>query len=58
MYPYLEFKNDLSERSQRSLQEQYDQAMTELTRNMPPRHKEAIEAYFDKLQKQGESGGR
>jgi hypothetical protein len=26
-------------------------AMTELTRNMPPRHKEAIEAYFDKLQK-------
>src|SRR5205823_12277632 len=26
-------------------------AMTELTRNMPPRYKEAIEAYFDKLQK-------
>jgi hypothetical protein len=33
-------------------------AMTELTRGMPPRHKEAIEAYFDKLQKQGEPGGR
>jgi len=29
--------------------------MTELTRNMPPRYKEAIEAYFDKLQKQGET---
>jgi hypothetical protein len=29
VYPYLEFKNDLSERSQRSLQEQYDQAMTD-----------------------------
>jgi hypothetical protein len=28
VYPYLEFKNDLSERSQRSLQEQYEQAMT------------------------------
>ncbi len=27
VYPYLEFKNDLSERSQRSLQEQYEQAM-------------------------------
>jgi len=27
--------------------------MTELTRNMPARHREAIEAYFDKLQKQG-----
>jgi len=26
-------------------------AMAELTRNMPPRYKEAIEAYFDKLQK-------
>src|SRR5712691_7383907 len=29
VYPYLEFKNDLSERSQRSLQEQYEQAMTD-----------------------------
>jgi hypothetical protein len=29
VYPYLEFKNDLSERSQRSLQEQYAQAMTD-----------------------------
>jgi hypothetical protein len=29
VYPYLEFKNDLSERSQRLLQDQYDQAMTE-----------------------------
>ncbi len=27
VYPYLEFKNDLSERSQRSLQEQYEQAI-------------------------------
>ncbi len=27
VYPYLEFKNDLSERSQRLLQEQYEQAM-------------------------------
>jgi hypothetical protein len=25
--------------------------MQQLTRNMPPRYKEAIEAYFDKLQK-------
>ena len=29
MYPYLEFKNDLSERSQRLLQDQYEQAMTD-----------------------------
>ena len=29
VYPYLEFKNDLSERSQRSLQEQYEQAITD-----------------------------
>ena len=28
VYPYLEFKNDLSERSQRLLQDQYEQAMT------------------------------
>ena len=28
-YPYLEFKNDLSERSQRLLQDQYEQAMAE-----------------------------
>ena len=27
--PYLEFKNDLSERSQRLLQDQYEQAMTD-----------------------------
>lgn len=27
VYPYLEFKNDLSERSQRLLQEQYEKAM-------------------------------
>ena len=33
-------------------------AMTELTRNMPPRQREAIEAYFDRLQKQGTDGGR
>jgi len=29
VYPYLEFKNDLNERSQHSLQEQYEQAMTD-----------------------------
>ena len=29
VYPYLEFKNDLSERSQRLLQDQYEQAMAE-----------------------------
>ena len=29
VYPYLEFKNDLSERSQRLLQDQYEQAMTD-----------------------------
>ena len=29
VYPYLEFKNDLSERSQRLLQDQYEQATTE-----------------------------
>ncbi len=29
VYPYLGFKNDLSERSQRSLQEQYEQAITD-----------------------------
>ena len=29
MYPYLEFKNDLSERSQHLLQDQYEQAMTD-----------------------------
>jgi hypothetical protein len=29
VYPYLEFKNDLSERSQRSLEEQYAQAITD-----------------------------
>jgi hypothetical protein len=29
VYPYLEFKNDLSERSQRLLQEQYEQAMVD-----------------------------
>ena len=29
VYPYLEFKNDLSERSQRLLQDQYAQAMTD-----------------------------
>jgi hypothetical protein len=28
VYPYLEFKNDLSERSQRLLQDQYERAMT------------------------------
>jgi hypothetical protein len=28
VYPYVEFKNDLSARSQRSLQEQYEQAIT------------------------------
>jgi hypothetical protein len=27
VYPYLEFKNDLSERSQRLLQDQYERAM-------------------------------
>jgi hypothetical protein len=31
VYPYLEFKNDLSERSQRSLQEQYEQAITDVS---------------------------
>ena len=29
VYPYLEFKNDLSERSQCLLQDQYEQAMAE-----------------------------
>ena len=29
VYPYLEFKNDLSERSQRLLHDQYEQAMTD-----------------------------
>ena len=29
VYPYLEFKNDVSERSQRLLQDQYEQAMTD-----------------------------
>jgi hypothetical protein len=29
VYPYLEFKNDLRERSQRLLQDQYEQAMTD-----------------------------
>ena len=29
VYPYLEFKNELSEKSQRSLQDQYEQAMTD-----------------------------
>src|SRR5262245_28234640 len=29
VYPYLDFKNDLSERSQRLLQDQYEQAMTD-----------------------------
>ena len=29
VYPYLEFKNDLSERSQRLLQDQYEQAMAD-----------------------------
>jgi len=29
VYPYLEFKNDLSERSQRLLQDQYEQAIAE-----------------------------
>ena len=29
VYPYLEFKNDLSERSQCLLQDQYEQAMTD-----------------------------
>jgi hypothetical protein len=29
VYPYLEFKNDLGERSQRFLQDQYEQAMTD-----------------------------
>jgi hypothetical protein len=29
VYPYLEFKNDLSERSQRLLQDQYEQAVAE-----------------------------
>jgi hypothetical protein len=29
VYPYLDFKNDLSERSQRLLQDQYEQAITE-----------------------------
>ena len=29
VYPYLEFKHDLSERSQRLLQDQYEQAMTD-----------------------------
>jgi hypothetical protein len=29
VYPYLEFKNDLSERSQRLLEDQYEQAMTD-----------------------------
>ena len=28
--------------------------MAELTRDMPPRQKEAIEAYFDRLQKVGD----
>jgi hypothetical protein len=28
VYPYVEFKNDLSARSQRSLREQYEQAIT------------------------------
>src|SRR5262245_23553030 len=31
VYPYPEFKNDLSERSQRLLQDQYAQAMTDDT---------------------------
>ena len=29
VYPYLEFKNDLSERSQRLLQDQYERAITD-----------------------------
>jgi len=29
VYPYFDFKNDLSERSQRLLQDQYEQAITE-----------------------------
>jgi hypothetical protein len=29
VYPYREFKNDLSERSQRLLQDQYERAMTD-----------------------------
>jgi hypothetical protein len=29
VYPYLDFKHDLSERSQRLLQDQYEQAMTD-----------------------------
>ena len=29
VYPYMDFKNDLSEKSQRSLQDQYEQAMTD-----------------------------
>ena len=29
VYPYMDFKNELSEKSQRSLQDQYEQAMAE-----------------------------